>query len=167
MFNYHSQAAPSYKIPPWTSTPSNEPPQPSWTNAPQANLALGSCAPPESTSSYTPILCITITRPDPTVLKLVFAGFPTPHLLPRFWVEQPTRRVVVVFRHSSFHKALLSEQARREAGGPVPEQYVYTSTRHEFQLPEEFNPQRWVWRKREQQPNGVHVLELMFYTSQD
>ncbi|KAF8462163.1 hypothetical protein BDZ91DRAFT_850747 [Kalaharituber pfeilii] len=155
MSNYHSHTAPSFKILPSASTPLNEPPQPTWTNTPQANLALGSCAPPESISSYTPILSITISRPGPHHSQTLLCRIPDPTSL------APCLGQTAHPSGSRYVSAQLFPQGvAKRAGAPGSWRAGARAVRvhvHEARVPvagREFNPHKWVWRKRKQQPNG-------------
>jgi len=146
-------------------------PRPPWSVLPTHNAANGTTAEPQALVSYTPILTIRVARHSfPKRLSLYFESYPTSHLFPRVHIKPGTRTVFVKFRHSSFHRGLVSEELMREMGGPIQEQYIITQTRHEFELPDEFSTTKWSWHRfrAENGPGpggrgGTHVLEVTFW----
>lgn len=146
-------------------------PRPPWTIPQRENSALGPSVMPHALVSYTPILTIRVARHTlPNCLSLYFESYPNVHLFPRVHIKKHTRTVQIKFRHSSFHRGLVPEGVMREMGGPVPEQYVTTTTRHEFELPEGFSAEDWCWRRfragngpGEGGSGGTHVLEVTFW----
>ena len=121
--------------------------------------------------SYTPLLTLSITRPHPQHLQVLFESYPTAHLFPRVSIDPTTRTVSIKFRHSSFHRGLASDEEMRLAGGPLPTQYVITNTIHSFVLPSGFDVGAWRWWKGRREieggdsRNGAHFLVVEFYSN--
>ncbi|KAF8439655.1 hypothetical protein BGX38DRAFT_1207025 [Terfezia claveryi] len=145
-------------------------PRPAWSVLLTHNAANGATCEPQALVSHTPVLTVRVARhSSPKRLSLYFESFPTGHLFPLVYVKSDTRTIFIKFRHSSFHRGLVSEELMREMGGPIQEQYIITHTRHEFELPDEFSTTKWSWR-RFRAPNGpgpegrggAHVLEVIF-----
>lgn len=136
-----------------------------------SSTGIGTPGPSTPTThvSYTPILTLSITRPYPHRLQVLFESYPTAHLFPRVSIDPATRTVSIKFRHSSFHRGLASDEEMRLAGGPLPTQYVHTNTIHSFVLPREFDVEAWQWWKgrreieQEDGKKGAHFVVVEFW----
>ena len=142
-------------------------PRPTWSVLPTHNAANGATCEPQALVSHTPVLTIWVARHvSPKRFCLYFESFTNSHLFPRVHVKPGTRTIFVKFRHSSFHRGLVSEELICTMGGPVQGQYIITQTRHEFELPNEFSTTTWSWRRfrvlGSEGRGGTHLLEVTF-----